>query len=314
MRPFLRTAWAVLWKDLAIERRAKEGANALGFFAILLLFLFYFALGPDSDRIQAALPGLFWLAFMLAGVLGLGRAFALERENDCLDALILAPADKGAIYLGKLLGTTALMLGMEVVFIAATGIFYNLDIWAAVPRLLLVALAGTVGFAAVGTLFAAMTAHLRAREVLLPVLLLPLAVPVLLAAVKLTELALAGRGLGPGVAVVAAARRVRRGLRGGGPPHVRVRAGGLSVHRALGGLAAILLALGLWLGLGPGAAGRGAGPGAADHVCPRPRDPDRLRRDRRRPRGERRRTSGRAGLPGTASRPRRESSPSASSG
>jgi ABC-type transport system involved in cytochrome c biogenesis permease component len=89
------------------------------------------------------------------------------------------------------------MVAMEVIFVVATGIFYNLDIWAAVPRLLLVAVAGTVGFAAVGTLFAAMTAHLRAREVLLPVLLLPLAVPVLLAAVKLSELALAGEGWGP---------------------------------------------------------------------------------------------------------------------
>ncbi len=197
MSAFLRTAWAVFWKDLLVERRAKEGANALGFFAILLLFLFYFALGPDSDRIRAALPGLLWLAFILAGVLGLGRAFALERENDCVDGLILAPADKAAIYLGKLAGTTALMVAMEVVFVVATGIFYNLDIWAAVPRLLLVAVAGTIGFAAVGTLFAAMTAHLRAREVLLPVLLLPLAVPVLLAAVKLSELALAGEGWGP---------------------------------------------------------------------------------------------------------------------
>ena len=87
MSAFLRVAWAVFWKDLLVERRAKEGANALGFFAILLLFLFYFALGPDSDRIRAALPGLFWLAFILAGVLGLGRAFALERENDCVDGL-----------------------------------------------------------------------------------------------------------------------------------------------------------------------------------------------------------------------------------
>ena len=182
MSAFVRAAWAVFWKDLLVERRAKEGANALAFFAILLLFLFYFALGPDSDRIRAALPGLLWLAFILAGVLGLGRAFALERENDCVDGLILAPADKAAIYLGKLAGTTALMVAMEVVFVVATGIFYNLDIWAAVPRLLLVAVAGTIGFAAVGTLFAAMTAHLRAREVLLPVLLLPLAVPVLLAA------------------------------------------------------------------------------------------------------------------------------------
>ena len=192
MTGVLREAWAVFRKDVVIERRAKEGANALAFFAVLLLFLFYFALGPDRERIRAALPGLFWLAFLLAGLLGLGRAFALERENDCLDALILAPGDKGGIYLGKVAGTTALMLAMEVTFIAATGLFYNLDLWAAVPGLLLVACAGTVGFAAVGTLFAAMTAQLRAREVLLPVLLLPLTVPVLLASVRLTEAALSG--------------------------------------------------------------------------------------------------------------------------
>jgi heme exporter protein B len=189
---FTRVAWAVLRKDLMVERRAKEGVNALVFFAILLLFLFYFALGPDRDRIRAALPGLLWLAFVLAGLLGLGRAFAIERENDCVDGLVVSPGDKGAVYLGKVAGISALMVGMEAAFIAAAGVFYNLDLWPAVPRLLLVAVAGTVGFAAVGTLFAAMTAHLRAREVLLPVLLLPLAVPVLLAAVKLTESALGG--------------------------------------------------------------------------------------------------------------------------
>ena len=184
MSAFLRAAWAVFWKDLLVERRAKEGANALGFFAILLLFLFYFALGPDSDRIRAALPGLFWLAFILAGVLGLGRAFALERENDCVDGLILAPADKAAIYLGKLAGTTALMVAMEVIFVVATGIFYNLDIWAAVPRLLLVAVAGTIGFAAVGTLFAAMLVRTRSRDVMLPILLYPITVPVMIAGVR----------------------------------------------------------------------------------------------------------------------------------
>jgi heme exporter protein B len=189
---FARDAWAVLWKDLLVERRSKEGANALVFFAILLLFLFYFALGPDRERIRGALPGLLWLAFLLAGLLGLGRSFALERENDCLDALVLAPADKGAVYLGKVAGTTVLMLVMEVAFIGATDIFYNLDLGWAVPRLLAVAAAGTIGFAAVGTLFAAMTAQLRAREVLLPVLLLPLVVPVLLAAVRLTEITLTG--------------------------------------------------------------------------------------------------------------------------
>jgi heme exporter protein B len=189
---FSRRAWAMLWKDLVVERRAKEGANALAFFAILLLFLFYLALGPDQERIRGALAGLFWLAFILAGILGLGRAFALERENDCLDGLIMASGDKGGLFLGKVAGTTVLMLAMEVAFIVATSLLYNLDLWGAVPRLLLIALAGTIGFAAVGTLFAAMTAQLRAREVLLPVLLLPLVVPVLLAAVRLTEAALAG--------------------------------------------------------------------------------------------------------------------------
>ncbi|HSF02613.1 MAG TPA: heme exporter protein CcmB [Solirubrobacterales bacterium] len=196
MNAFARDAWAVLWKDLLIERRAKEGANALAFFAILLLFLFYFALGPDRERIRAALPGLLWLAFLLAGLIGLGRAFALEREEDCLDGLILAPGDKGGIYLGKVAGTTVIMLAMEVAFLLATEFFYNLDLWAAVPRLLLVALLGTIGFAAIGTLFAAMTAHLRAREVMLPVLLLPLVVPVLLAAVRLSEAALGGEPFG----------------------------------------------------------------------------------------------------------------------
>ncbi len=197
---FARRAWAVLWKDLVVERRAKEGANALAFFAVLLLFLFYLALGPDRERIRNALAGLFWLAFLLAGVLGLGRASALERENDCLDALVLAPGDKGGIYLGKVAGTTVLMLAMEVVFIVATGLLYNLDLWPAVPRLLLIAVCGTVGFTAVGTLFATMTAQLRAREVLLPVFLLPFVVPVLLAAVRLTEAALAGEGWGPSAA------------------------------------------------------------------------------------------------------------------
>jgi heme exporter protein B len=185
-----RIAWAVVGKDLRVERRAKEGLNALGFFALLLLFVFYFALGPDRERIQAVLPALFWLAFLLSGLLALGRAFALERENDCLDALILARGDKAGIYLGKVAGTTILMFAMETAFIAASGVVYNLDLWSAVPALLAIALAGTVGFAAVGTIFAAMTAQLRAREVLLPVLLLPLAVPVLVAAVRLTEVAL----------------------------------------------------------------------------------------------------------------------------
>src|SRR5262249_37227397 len=153
---FSRRAWAVLWKDLVVERRAKEGANALAFFAVLLLFLFYLALGPDQERIRSALAGLVSLAFRLAGVLALGPPSARARENACPAGLIPAPGAKAGLYLGKVAGTPALMLAMEVAFIVATGVLYNLDLWAAVPRLLLIALAGSIGFAAVGTLFAAM--------------------------------------------------------------------------------------------------------------------------------------------------------------
>lgn len=202
---FARTAWAVIWKDLLVERRSKEGVNALVFFAVLLLFLFAFALGTDPARLRALLPGLLWIAFLLAGLLGLGRAFLVERENDCLEGLVLAPGDKGAVYLGKLGATVSLMLAMEAAFFLAVGVFYNIDLWSALPRLLLVAFLGTVGFAALGTLFAAMTLQLRAREVLFPLLLLPPVVPVLLAAVRLTEAALDGvpwSAVGPWVSLL----------------------------------------------------------------------------------------------------------------
>jgi len=193
---FARRAWVVVWKDLLVERRSKETLNALFFFSLLLLFVFQFALGPDRERLAATLPGLLWLGFILAGLLGLGRTFVVERENDCWEGLLLAPGDKSAIYVGKLAGNLLLMLVVEAMLLALFVIFFNLEIAAALPGLALVVLLGTVGFAAVGTLFAAMTAQVRARELLFPVLLLPVQVPVLLATVKATEAVLLGEPLG----------------------------------------------------------------------------------------------------------------------
>jgi len=192
---FARRAWIILWKDLLTERRSKESLNALLFFALLLLFLFEFALGPDRERLAGALPGLLWLGFVLAGLLGLGRTFVAERENDCWEGLVLTPGDKGAIYLGKLAGNLLLMGAVEVVLLALFGIFYNIDLWASLPALSVVIFLGTVGLAAVGTLFGAMTSQLRARELLFPVLLLPVQVPVLLGTVKATEAVLNGVAL-----------------------------------------------------------------------------------------------------------------------
>jgi heme exporter protein B len=185
----------VAWKDLMIERRSKETLNALLFFSLALLFVFQFALGPDRERLASVLPGLLWLGFILSGVLGLGRAFLVERENDCWEALLLAPGDKSAIYLGKLAGSLVLMAVVEILVLALFVVFFDVDLGPALPGLTLVIGLGTVGIAAVGTLFAAMTAQVRARELLFPVLLLPAQVPLLLAAVSATQSLLLGRPL-----------------------------------------------------------------------------------------------------------------------
>ncbi|MGH7365503.1 MAG: heme exporter protein CcmB [Candidatus Rokuibacteriota bacterium] len=192
---YARRAWIVLWKDFLIERRAKEHANALLFFCLLLLFLFQFALGPDRERLAAAVPGLLWLGFILAGLLGLGRSFLAERENDCWEGLRLTPGDKSAIYLGKLAGNCVLMALVELILIVLFGVFYGVDFWTPAAPLVVVLALGTLGLAAVGTLFAAMTTQVRARELLFPVLLLPVQVPVLLATVSATQALLLGQPL-----------------------------------------------------------------------------------------------------------------------
>lgn len=175
------------WKDLLVERRSKETLNSLLFFSLALLFVFQFALDADRERLAAVLPGLLWLAFILSGMLGLGRVFLVERENDCWEGLLLAPGDKSAIYLGKLAGSLTLMFVVETMVLALFALFFNVDLAPVLPPLVLVIALGTLGFAAMGTLFAALTAQARARELLFPVLLLPVLVPVLLGTVKATE-------------------------------------------------------------------------------------------------------------------------------
>ena len=191
-----RRALAVAWKDLLIEWRSKETLNALLFFSLLLLFVFQFTLGPDRERLQAVLPGVLWLGFVLAALLGLGRTFLVEREHDCWEGLLLAPGDKSAIYLGKLASALALMLTVEALVLCLFAVFFNVDIWRALPGVALVLSLGTLGLASIGTLFAAMTSQVRARELLFPVLLLPVQVPVLLGSVKSTEALLLGEPLG----------------------------------------------------------------------------------------------------------------------
>ncbi len=191
----LRRSWAMTWKDVTVELRARERVNAMLFFAALTLFIFNFALGPDRERLREVAPGLLWLAFLFTGMLGLGRSFQAERENECFEELLLTPGDRESIFFGKLVGNVLFMLIAEALILPLFGILYNLDIWASLPALALIACLGTVGFSTLGTLLAAMTAHLRAREVMLPLLLFPRTVPVILGSVRATEAILSGEGL-----------------------------------------------------------------------------------------------------------------------
>ena len=193
MSTYVRRAFLVVWKDVLVERRSKESLNALLFFSLLLVFVFQFALGPERARVEAALPGLLWLGFILSGLLAFGRTFVIERENDCWEGLVLTPGDKSAIYLGKLAGNVLVMIVVEVVLLVLFAVFFAIDFTPSLPGLAAVLALGTLGLASVGTLFGAVTAQMRARELLFPVLLLPAVVPVLLASVSATQTVLLGQ-------------------------------------------------------------------------------------------------------------------------
>ena len=187
---FARRVLAVAWKDLVAEWRDRESITAMCFFAFLVLFLLSFALNGDQTLIRGASSGLLWLAFAFTGVLGLARSVQSELANDCLDGLLLYPAEREAIYLGKLLGNFSVILLVELISFPIFAILYNMDLWPQLPKLLLITVPATLGFAAAGTLLSTMTAGLRAREAMLPFLLFPMTIPLILAAVRGTEVVL----------------------------------------------------------------------------------------------------------------------------
>lgn len=189
-------AAAIAVKDLRAELRGRQAVTSTLFLAALTLLVFGFALGPDAERLAAAAPGLLWLAVILSGVLALGRLHHLETEDGAFELLGLYPVPRPAIYLGKALGGLAAMLALGAIVLPLTVILYALDLTATLPALVLIIGLGAVGFAAVGTLYAGLTVRLRAREVLLPLLLLPVVAPLLLAAVSATTAVLAGDPFG----------------------------------------------------------------------------------------------------------------------
>jgi heme exporter protein B len=182
--------WAVFRKDLLIELRTKDSLNAMLFFGVVVLVVFNFTLSTMRDEMRAAVPGVLWVSFAFSGTLGLNRIFAAEKENSCLQGLLMIPVDRGVIYLGKMLAATVFMLVTEVVVFVLSIVFFNLTVWIEIPYLLMVFVVGTLGFTAVGTLLAAIAANTRMREVLLPLILFPVVVPILINAVEATSIIL----------------------------------------------------------------------------------------------------------------------------
>lgn len=188
----MKNAWrgiaAIVRKDLLTELRTKETLSTLVVFSLLIVVIFNFAFELRVDNVTALAPGVLWVAFTFAGILALNRSMVQERESGCMEGLMLAPVDRSVIYLGKFVANSLYMLISEAAVLPLFAILFGVSIF--IPLLWLVILLGTVGFAAAGTLFSAMTVSTRAREALLPLLLFPATVPMLIAATRSTGLLL----------------------------------------------------------------------------------------------------------------------------
>ena len=190
---FAKAVAAIVWKDLRAEFRSRELFSAMLVFSLLIILIFNFALELDIKTRQSVTAGVLWSTFAFAGTLGLNRSMAIEKDRGCLDGLLLAPVDRSAIYFGKVISNLAFMLIVEIIVLPVYSVLYSVNLFH--PGLLLVILLGSIGYVAVGTLLSAMSVQTRTRDILLPILLFPVVIPVLLAAVKASSGFLAGAEL-----------------------------------------------------------------------------------------------------------------------
>ncbi|HKG94624.1 MAG TPA: heme exporter protein CcmB [Gemmatimonadaceae bacterium] len=195
-RDGVRRARAVAWKDLVTERRTKANFASVVSLATLMLLLFGFALGPDAAALRAAAAGVLWLTVIFSGTLAFNRSYQLELEDGAIEQLLLYPGDRGAIFLGKLAANLVFVLSMEAAVIPVAAVLYHISPPPAWPMLLAVLLLGTFGFVTLGTFYAVMASRVRSREVVLPLLLFPMLVPVLIAAAEATVALLNGNLMG----------------------------------------------------------------------------------------------------------------------
>ncbi|MFQ5900342.1 MAG: heme exporter protein CcmB [Thermodesulfobacteriota bacterium] len=194
---YLKVVWYIVWKDIFLEFRTREMLNSMLFFSLLVIVIFNFAFEIGRNEVAKFAPGILWVVFTFAGVLGLNRSFLLEKEDGGIMGLMLAPVDRSAIFMGKAISNFIFMLLTEILVSLAFLFLFNFSpVYENFIEFFVILFLGTLGFAVIGTLFSAITVNTSSREILLPLLFFPVLMPVIVAAVSATGLVMSGNGLG----------------------------------------------------------------------------------------------------------------------
>jgi len=185
---------AIVWKDILSEIRTKESITSVLVFTLLVIVIFNFAFDSNTQTMNLVAPGILWVTFAFAGVISLNRGFLVEKEENCIEGLLACPVPREAIYLGKVIGSLVFMLAVEAIGLPLFAFLFNLPVLSL--QVIVITLLTTIGFTAVGTLFSAMAVNTKAREMVLPILFLPLVSPIIISAVKASGLSLSGETWG----------------------------------------------------------------------------------------------------------------------
>jgi len=186
MQNFLRKVYILVWKDFLIDLRRKDKIPSMLLFLTINFLIFQFSIGEDINTFKNFLPGIIWVIFIFTGVLGLEKSFVQESESGCIGGLLIVPLERSILFLGKMIANTFFLLIIQFIFIPSVIILFDIDLksWLALFNVLFL---GTIGFSALGTLLTALTATVKGKEMLLPVLMFPLIIPSVLCVVKITE-------------------------------------------------------------------------------------------------------------------------------
>ena len=192
----LKQILAILRKDILLELRSKDIIVSMSVFAFIVVIVFNFTFDPTTQQIKNSAPGILWVALLFSGNIGLSRAFAREQENSMMQGMLLCPVDRSLIYVAKVIGNVIFMTFVQLIILPVMVILLDLSIGKVLPQLLVVLFLGTLGFAGIGTLFSTISANTKSREVMLPILLFPVSVPVILSATKSTAYLISGQDIG----------------------------------------------------------------------------------------------------------------------